>query len=463
MGFMFPGEAFSSLSAFTDHATRVLLEWPTKQRLAFERVAQTAQAHGYSDAWARKAGALVEEVFRCGLRRWAVQVAVFAIPVHTLDELQGWCSLQFYVIESCPLFSPKHTFLRGDGHFTGMDEVEVCFVDELPTNLPEGAKTGTLQPLQEDELLREALPFLATAYPDLRSAPETAPGKLEQVVYAGPLEGASRQGCPAGLLQGIVELAFDYVRHLAEALRMPSPPYAGVVQDAGACRRELDRVVNWCREVEQTTKRPEDSGGRRTTGADKGSLQSWTQPDLDAAIRKYKAERAERYGAIRVGVRRGLPGAKKAAQAIFGRNAIAKALKVRARAMVSKSEEWKQIADELELPGTGRRAGAGRMMQMEGFDIAAEKAAVQQGNPTLDNVLRRETTVEAAEERGGSAIDDVYRRETIKLLRKSRLPEPVREQLHRGLVTGEKTDDQVREILKLSSDQRNDDFPRITR
>jgi hypothetical protein len=66
-------------------------------------------------------------------------------------------------------------------------------------------------------------------------------------------------------------------------------------------------------------------------------LRSWTQKELDKAIRQYKAERAASYADLLDAVRRNKPGAKKKAQEIYGRNAIARALGVKAKAMVSKS------------------------------------------------------------------------------------------------------------------------------
>lgn len=51
----------------------------------------------------------------------------------------------------------------------------------------------------------------------------------------------------------------------------------------------------------------------------------WTQAELDDAIRDYKAKRASTYSDLVAGVKKGLKGATRKAQEMFGRNALAKA------------------------------------------------------------------------------------------------------------------------------------------
>ncbi|MCL2646270.1 MAG: hypothetical protein FWD61_04585 [Phycisphaerales bacterium] len=77
-----------------------------------------------------------------------------------------------------------------------------------------------------------------------------------------------------------------------------------------------------------STKPPTDS---------KSELQSWTQTDLDNAIRQYKADRSAAYADLCEAVRKGSAAAKKKAKEVYGRNAIARALGVKSKAMVSKS------------------------------------------------------------------------------------------------------------------------------
>ena len=71
--------------------------------------------------------------------------------------------------------------------------------------------------------------------------------------------------------------------------------------------------------------------------------------DLNAAILKYKAERAGQYNDLRDAIKCRKKGSDEGRQDIFGRNAIARAFGVKAQAMVSKSPEWKEIAKELKL------------------------------------------------------------------------------------------------------------------
>lgn len=111
---------------------------------------------------------------------------------------------------------------------------------------------------------------------------------------------------------------------------------------------------------------------------------SWTQTDLNAAIQKYKANRASIYPQLLDNVRAGKPGAKKAARRVFGRNAIARNLGVKAKAMVSKSPEWRRISEELDL-------GNSRMRKKTGIETAIEDKAGSTSQPVVDQAIRRET------------------------------------------------------------------------
>jgi hypothetical protein len=161
-------------------------------------------------------------------------------------------------------------------------------------------------------------------------------------------------------------------------------------------------------------------------------LKSWTQPDLDAAIRKYKADRAAAYRDIADGVKAGQPGAKKAAQKMFGRNVVADTLGVKARAMVTKSPEWQAIAEELHLPrGKDRNQ---KTTKKVGLDIAIEQQASETAH---------------------SGLDIVVQNETIRFIRKS-IPRAEAEPLIEKLERGEITDDQAREIVSMTKDQKRD-------
>jgi hypothetical protein len=171
----------------------------------------------------------------------------------------------------------------------------------------------------------------------------------------------------------------------------------------------------------------------RQTNPGKSQLLSWTQADLDGAIRKYKAERASTYHELVEGVKKGLPGAKKDAQRLFGRNAIAEALRVKARAMVSKSPVWQEIAAELQLrpQDRGRRFDPGKRI---GEAIAHEQEAEMKGDTTFDKVTRNET---------------------IRLI-ETHLPPDIAEATIHKLELGDITDDNARKIVDLTIEQRND-------
>ncbi len=125
-------------------------------------------------------------------------------------------------------------------------------------------------------------------------------------------------------------------------------------------------------------------GSQQAEGKGYPSKQSWTQPDLDKAIEEYKARRSSNFHQLVECVQRGDKGAKKAAQKIFGRNAIARALGVKASAMVSKSPVWCGIAGALGL----REAAAKKKI---GLNIAMEERAVAAPVTEVDRVIRRET------------------------------------------------------------------------
>jgi len=159
---------------------------------------------------------------------------------------------------------------------------------------------------------------------------------------------------------------------------------------------------------------------------------SWLQHDLDDAIRKYKAKHASTYHDLVKGVRAGRKVAIDAARDIFGRNAIARALGVKAQAMVSKSPPWREIAEELKLTsGEGRSLGGARRM---GLDIAIESKA---------------------EEEGVTPLDELVKKETLALVKKSMPPEVAANLIER-LEAGTIDDEEVREMVILYEDQQSD-------
>jgi hypothetical protein len=117
-----------------------------------------------------------------------------------------------------------------------------------------------------------------------------------------------------------------------------------------------------------------------TSRPGKPPLKSWIQSNLDSAIRKYVAERAAAFESLRKAVRDDQKGAVEEARRTFGRNSIAIALRVKARAMVSKSPEWQAIADDLGLRDRHRKPVPGR------FDIVVDDKAAFLGDPVSQSV-----------------------------------------------------------------------------
>jgi hypothetical protein len=167
---------------------------------------------------------------------------------------------------------------------------------------------------------------------------------------------------------------------------------------------------------------------------------SWTQVDLDEEIRRFKAQRSSNYSELVANVKKGKAGAIKSARAMFGRNVIVRALRVKSAAMVSNSPVWQEIADELGLRGqTASRPSAGR--SKVGLDVALEKHA--------------EATPE-------SVVDDVIRRETIRLIRTAMAGEEAEATIEK-LQRGDFDDEAARDLIDLYSEQRRDDQARNAR
>jgi hypothetical protein len=127
--------------------------------------------------------------------------------------------------------------------------------------------------------------------------------------------------------------------------------------------------------------------GRMRTRVARGDLKrskkSWTQPELDAAIEEYKAHRSSTYHRLLNEHARGARGAKEAAQSLFGRDTIVKALNVRCPSMVTKSHVYRSIADAFGFIRGKRPRKVGEQV---GFDAEGYK----RGDTTAAIVERRD-------------------------------------------------------------------------
>jgi hypothetical protein len=172
---------------------------------------------------------------------------------------------------------------------------------------------------------------------------------------------------------------------------------------------------------------------------------SWTQPDLDEAIREYKAKRApsfQQYVSLLDDPK--TPASKKKAirsqaSKMFGRNVIAKKLGVKSAKMVSQSAPWVAIAEALGLERRAGKAGTSRPVKI-GHDIAVEKASVAASD--TDEYAAAEAAILRAER------EETLRR--IRQLAESNLPKAKEsaKALFDEYQAGEKTDDQVRQTIE---------------
>ncbi|MCC5831106.1 MAG: hypothetical protein JJU36_16820 [Phycisphaeraceae bacterium] len=185
----------------------------------------------------------------------------------------------------------------------------------------------------------------------------------------------------------------------------------------------------------------------KPANADDPPKRSWTQSDLDDAIREYKAKRASFYQRLLSVL--GDPksslsskrSARKQAKHLFGRNVIARALGVKSAKMVSQSQPWVAMAKELGLERkTGKQAGTGRPIRI-GQDIAIEQASMNAAD-TDDHAA------------ADAAILREERDQTLRQIRKlaeSELPKAKEsaKALLDSFNEGEMTDEQVRQNVTI--------------
>jgi hypothetical protein len=195
--------------------------------------------------------------------------------------------------------------------------------------------------------------------------------------------------------------------------------------DIETATKQLDQLEQWIRQKHKPSRVVPVKRDQSVR------MRSWTQGDLNDAIRKYKAQRASTYPALVDAVKKGRPGAISAARKMFGRNAIAKKLSVRAPAMVSNSEAWREIASELQLD---KKNNAGRPRKRTGLDDAV---------------------AESSEASSDSAFDEAVRNETLRLIQRA-LPREVAEALSNQLSIGTTSDDKARQIIEAYQEQEKD-------
>ena len=176
---------------------------------------------------------------------------------------------------------------------------------------------------------------------------------------------------------------------------------------------------------------------------------SWTQPELDEAIRQYKAKRAARFKEMlsildnpRTPSSRKRT-ARRAAQRMFGRNAVAKALGVKSAKMVSRSPVWAEIADTLGLPrrSRDRSAPSGPGQQRIGLEIAAERAS-QRAPETSAHAPSDATIVHEEREATLARIRELAESGKDKAVEHAKA-------IYDKYAAGEMTDEEVRETVAL--------------
>lgn len=202
-----------------------------------------------------------------------------------------------------------------------------------------------------------------------------------------------------GRMLGIQALknADRYLGHFGKGDH-PRRPLTDELQHVEDVEDALENVLRYLRqEAQQTGCSEPDTEPQEDQ---QPALQSWTQPKLDAAIREYVAQRAGALKSLTEAIQGKRPGAVESARKMFGRNEVARALRVKSRTMVTKSEAWIEIADDLHLRPDELRGI--RRKDKIGFDIAVERKSQSQEDPVLDELEKRE----AIEGTGGHMTEE---------------------------------------------------------
>jgi hypothetical protein len=260
-------------------------------------------------------------------------------------------------------------------------------------------------------------------------------GLLDQLVADGVLKATSNAAAVACDACGN--------DHVEKVEYIQSPPgtelraYISCPQN-GRVRVLLDRLRQWIINKRKTLDAGRVATGNRESKKRRGeqppAKRSWTQADLNEAIREHKAKRASTYSDLISGVKRGKAGAKKSARQLFGRNSIARALGVKSKAMVTNSPAWQEIADELGLRGRSSKT-IPAMEQRIGMDIALEEQSVACSETVVDLAIRRET---------------------VALIVRT-MPSEAAQATIEKLDRGEISDDKAREVVRLYRDQLSDE------
>ncbi|MFH1417158.1 MAG: hypothetical protein ABII12_02580 [Planctomycetota bacterium] len=210
--------------------------------------------------------------------------------------------------------------------------------------------------------------------------------RARHVMRAMDLDSVGPRGKPSDP-NNPIHVAYEALREIAAWIESHDPKSVSAFPTPPE-----DHWAKFWAAIEFATERETPARNRRSkakaTNKPASGSRHWTQADVDDAIRKYRAKRAGRYGEIAEGVRQGLPGAKKAARELFGRNNLARALEC-PPAMISKSSAWEPIKAQLRLFSPKEMRGSSRPKKI-GLDIAMEEATLKEHQRRLKDEQRDE-------------------------------------------------------------------------
>jgi hypothetical protein len=286
------------------------------------------------------------------------------------------------------------------------------------------------------------------------------PDDLKWYVELALEEMISFQGCETladigvGLGNQALKNADRYLGQFGKGDHPPRPP-ADQLERVEDVENALEAVLRYLRPQGQPTvavpqPTPSSSAGNKSSPASR----SWTQPALDAAIRQYIAKRGPALKSLTEAVQSNRKGAAESARKMFGRNEIARALGVKSPAMVTYSEAWQEISDELHLrPRPDGYRGLKRSGKI-GFEKAVEDKAGDVGDTVADAVEERE----AVENVGG----EVTERAAIAHVRKH-LTGYEADEIIAGIRRGDVPPERVVKLVETLLTRRDDTRPRRPR
>jgi hypothetical protein len=426
IGFDYVGSDGGSVESWCLAAKAVLRKWNATRSELLQQVCRvspefpppvwkTEEAVSYRT----RAKLLVEAVYRAGLRAWFGTFLIDHQAPATVADLQSLCSLlrdaldlckEAYPVYLCAFQSPGERSLV----FRHLDDrylLSDCYL---------WLQTALLAPSLTPEVYeRLANVSFYLPFPAEDSLPYTEQDLEDHYAlynyyahYVEEEEFTLPATPPLSFWVEKVRQCRSSMRQIAPQSPVPFPGRPKQFTTNGDCKRHLSEIVNWCSRQMGVDSREDRGGSVASPTAESNSGQGqnpqanhsevekpkrrWTQAEVDAAIRAFKEEHASVYEKLRAGVASGWVTSERKARQLFGRNSLAKRLDVRSSAMISNSEVWRAIAEELGLEGRRKGELKRQPAPQDVYEAALEAKAVM--NQTHDSPADQADVAELEEQ-----------------------------------------------------------------